>query len=71
MLIRLLDYLRIVRGVWLLDHDGDVTASYERVNPFGIRTARRFWHKVQLLDDGTCLWVSYVKKWKYMRERGS
>lgn len=78
MLIRLLDKLRIVRGVWLRDFEGDIYETWEirgydpfkpdckhaRVFPF-MRVGR-----VTLNDDGTTGGrSSFITHWKYMSER--
>jgi len=52
----------------LRDHDGEITLSIARENPFGGLMAERMWpysvHKVTLLDGGKTANSLYVVEWK-------
>lgn len=60
--------------VWLRDHDGEITLTLAKRSPWGDLTAERWWpftglHTVTLADDGSCPNGSYVRQWKYAKER--
>lgn len=54
--------------VWLRDYDGTVTLTIARVDPWGYKTAERYWpykiRTVTLEADGTVSNNSYVELWK-------
>lgn len=69
-MIKLLNFLGIVRGIYLEDDDHDVWATWETKSPFVKRGAYVYpltrVRYVELLDDGTVGGNIYVKRWKYM-----
>lgn len=54
--------------VWLRDLDGTVTLTIARIDPWGCKTAKRYWpgntRTVTLEADGTVSNGAYVKLWK-------
>ena len=72
-MVRLLDFLGIVNGVFLLGSDGTVYPTWIKRNPFGIKTAHVYPFtkigRVDLLADGEIdpsSPSSYIKKWMFM-----
>lgn len=70
MIVEILNYFQIVRGIHLLDRNGEVHPSWERRNPWG---ANAYVYPilrmgcVTLNEDKTCSGeASYIKKWEYM-----
>lgn len=71
MIIKLLHYLGIVEGVYLIDSFGEVYLTCKRKNPFNtfanVYPVFRVGHVV-LHEDGTCSGTScYIKEWKPLK----
>lgn len=71
-LVRLLDFFRIVRGIYLEDFEGEVYCTWVRNDPFNTKMVRIYpfmrLGRVSLNPDGTVRQPHYCKKWKYMHE---
>ena len=69
--IKLLDFLRIKRAIWIELNDGSTELTHiDKKTPFGIRAYRYPFYRIrefELLPDGTVP-NSYVIRWAYYRK---